>query len=354
MTSAPRRVMPSPRAAVRAQAKAMVDVAHALFGDELEELKLEPQAVLEDWGDVDVQLVAEPDSRDGERCSVAGAYIAVAGMRPVIQIAQAASAGRRAFTALHELGHHLQRTDDDLVIAGWNQPDPFEDLACDAFAAQMLLDDDIVTRLFGDQGPTVENTVQLRRETAASRSAVCVRAAQHLPAPGFAVLLDESGEVFFCATRDLFPLPRGSDQSSVPVVARALRDGRGRGRGERFLYRDGIEGQELFVQAGRFDGDLLLVLAVTDAAPWEGFVLPSRETGPRAATYECSDPGCGATYTSYERRCPSCDAPPCTECGRCCGDGRPTAAATTQKVCPSCYLSQPASAFDGDVCHDCA
>lgn len=53
-----------------------------------------------------------------------------------------ASRARRDFTALHELGHHLQQNSFDLMEAFARQPDGgvlLEDTACDAFAAEILL-----------------------------------------------------------------------------------------------------------------------------------------------------------------------------------------------------------------------
>src|SRR3712207_7445398 len=54
--------------------------------------------------------------------------------------------------------------------------------------------------------------------------------------------------VQFAAANGVPPVRRGSHQGTNPVIARALAGaGHATGRG-RFTYRDGIEGQELFVQ----------------------------------------------------------------------------------------------------------
>ncbi|WP_188780734.1 ImmA/IrrE family metallo-endopeptidase [Marmoricola endophyticus] len=330
----------------------MVEVAHSYFGADLDRFRTDPCEALDRWPDVALQLVEEPeDAADRDACSVAGAYIETGpGGMPVIQVGLAASPGRRAFTALHELGHHLQRTTIDLVEVIWNQNagDLFEDLACDAFAAEMLLPDVEVSRYIDDEGPTTDDIIRLFQAGPASRSAVCVRAAQRLPAPGLVALLTNEGQVFFCSTHNLPPLRRGSNQSADPVLERGLTNGRSSGRGH-FTYRDDIRGQELFIQTAAFDGDLLLAVAVTDSAPWEDFALPSRDAGPRAATYECADLACGATYTSWEQRCPRCAVPPCTECGRCA-----CVTTTAERQCMSCFLVQPSAGFVGDRCDDCA
>lgn len=361
--SGPRRGLPPapPRDLVRKQAQLMVEIARARLGAAFDDLCDDPCRTLIGWDEIDLRLVPEPtatafaagspnDSSVG--CSVAGAYLESHDptIPPIVQVAQSASPGRREFTALHELGHHLQRTDIDLAAVLWDQPalDAFEDMACDAFAANILLPDEAVDSVINTEGPTAGDVVALYERTRASRSAVCVRASQRLPAPGHVCLLDPVGEMFFAAASGMPPLGKGGDQSRVEVIARGLRTGNSRGRG-RFFYRDGILGDELFIQTAAMDG-YLVVVAVTDHAPWETtFVLPSRDVGPRARSYECADPTCGTTYFSYEKRCERCGVPPCTACGRC--SCTPNVA---EKTCTSCWLMKPAAFFDGDVCGDCA
>jgi hypothetical protein len=341
----------------------MVTEARARFGVDFGGVAADPCRALEAWAEVEFQLVPQPavtlglDGSAGEGCSVAGAYIdgdhagvpGVPARRPIVQVAEAATPGRRSFTALHELGHHLQRTDIELAAVLWEQPalDLFEDLACNAFAADVLLPEPAVDQVIGAKGPTAGDVVDLYVRSGASRSTVCVRAAQRLPAPGHVCLLDGDGKVFFSAPHGMPPLRKGSDQSRVDVVARGLNAGSGRGRG-RFVYRDGIEGDELFMQAANMDG-YLVVVAVTDRAPWEGFALPSREVGPRGSNYECADPACGATYVSFEPRCERCNVAPCTQCGRC-----SCTVAVTERTCTACWLVKNAAGFEGDVCGDCA
>jgi len=330
----------------------MVEVARGQFGADFDHLRVDPCGALEAWDEVEFQYVNQfQDATDGtDPCSVAGAYIEdTATGTPVIQVALAASLGRRAFTALHEFGHHLQRNVIELLEVTWDQSasELFEDLACDAFAAEMLLPDDEVSRYIDEKGPTADDIIRLFQASAASRSAVCVRAAQRLPAPGHVVLLTDEGEVFFSSSRDLPPLRRGSDQSAETAIELGLTQGRSRGRG-RFAYRDGILGDELFIQSATIDGDLLLVVAVTDSPPWEGFVLPSKDVGPQVSSYECSDLACGATYTSWEPRCPRCSVPPCNECGRCACTNT-----IAERTCDTCWMVKPAGGFIGDTCGDC-
>lgn len=370
MSSAPgtgprRRTAAPPKDLVRAQARRMVDVARIRFGDRFGDLTRDPCEALAGWDEIDFRLVPQPATTTGmdddAGCSVAGAYLEITdpqGHRdqtlPIVQVARAASLGRRSFTALHELGHHLQRTDIDLAGVLWDQQalDMFEDLACDAFAADMLLPERAVDTVIDTKGPTAGDVVALYERSGASRSAVCVRAAQRLASPGHVLLLNEDGTVFFAAAAGMPPLRKRSDQSRMDVVARGLRGGSSRGRG-RFVYRDGIEGDELFVQTAALDG-FLVVVAVVDRAPWEKFALPSRDVGPRASSYECADPACGATYVSFEPRCPKCQVAPCRDCGRCpcqvCGVGTES----SEKTCSNCWQVKNAAGFVGELCVDCA
>lgn len=317
------------------------------------DLNRDPVAVLSTWPEVTYREV--PSAATGGRCSVAGAYYGNE-EPPLLTVADAASPGRRAFTALHELGHHLQQSDLDLaetVDLHGSYAELFEDAACDAFAADVLLPEELVAQHLPEGTPTADHIVALHRDSTASRAAVCVRAAQHLTAPGHVLLLDADGTVQFAASH-LLPRPaRGSDQRGIPVLAQALTaTGHGRARGRtRLRYRDGIEGDELYAQAAPIDGYLVLV-AVTERAPWEtGFTLPIAQTGPRGRWLICEQPECGHEFQTFEAPCARCGTPTCPECGRC-----RCAPAVKEKTCSRCGLRLPARLFDGAStrCRDCS
>ncbi|MEV8372658.1 ImmA/IrrE family metallo-endopeptidase [Kribbella sp. NPDC056861] len=333
---------------VALQAANMVAVAKRIFGTDFGELHREPCDVLGRWDQIQLQFVLEVPAEGKAACSVAGAYIEDDQGVSTIQVALAASPRRRNFTALHELGHHLQRTDSGLAKAVWGQTPRalFEDVACDGFAAAILLPDAVVELAINQSGPTAGDLVTLYRRCSASRSAVCVQGARRLPAPGHVALLHPDGTVFFSSSRELPPLRRGSDQSGTPVIGRALSSGNGRGRG-RFTYRDGIQGQELYIQTTGMDG-FLLVVAVTDHAPWEEFALPSRDDRPRAGSYDCVNPACGTSYTTFAAGCSRCRVPPCPDCGRCACEP-----ALAERTCTSCWMVKPAAGFARGVCADC-
>jgi hypothetical protein len=340
------------RAAVRAQVQAMLDVLDRVLPGQRDALSHDPVEVLRAWPAVNYREV--PLAAAGGRCSVAGAYYGTE-QPPLLTVADAASRGRRAFTALHELGHHLQQSDLDLadtVDLHSDSSEIFEDTACDAFAADILLPDELVARHLPGGTPTADHIVALHASSVASRAAVCVRAAQHLTAPGHVLLLDGEGIVQFAASH-LMPRPaRGSNQSHAPVIGQALTDltGRGRARGRaRLRYRDGIEGDELYVQAAPIDG-YLVVVAVADHAPWEhGFTLPLAQTGPRAIWRICEHFECGREFRTFDAACARCGVPACTECRRC-----RCAPAVKEKPCPGCFTVYPLTYFDGDRCRDCS
>lgn len=314
-------------------------------------LAQDPEAAVELWGQVRVRRVPADETSKG--CSVAGAYVWDE-VPPVLAVARSTSTGRQRFTLLHELGHHLQQTDVGLaqVLADAGvRSRTLEEAACDAFAAAVLLPEEKVQRIIPREGPTVSSIADLRRDSGASRAAVCVRAAQRLTSPGQVLLLEYDGTVQFASAHGVPPVARGSSQADAPVIQDALGSAGGIRKGQtRLLYRDGIRGQELFAQAGELDG-YLVVVTMVDRPPWEDrFVLPSRETGPSARTWLCEQPGCNAEFQSFEPTCSKCRAPECPECGLCACVSR-----VKTRVCKNCFTEYSLVCFNGDatVCNEC-
>lgn len=337
------------RTAARDQARAILVTLEATEPGLTAQLADNPVAVLTSRADMTVRSVPEAQTDAG--CSVSGAYIADC-TPPVLAVAESASAGRRAFTVLHEFGHHLQQSQPTLMTALLAQPDGghgLEDAACDAFAAAVLLPDQLVDAHIGPGGPTADGVVSLWRASTASRAAVCVRAAERLPSPGHVVLLDPAGQVEFAAAHGLPPVRRGSSQARIPVVRDALTNGRLRGRGRtRLTYRDGISGAELWAQATEM-GNYLLVVAVTDRAPWETFAPPSRDQAPTGRTWICGH--CEHEFITFDSPCRRCHNAACPECGRCSCPSR-----IEERQCDKCSLVLPARMFEGTSarCRDCS
>ncbi|MFB7808554.1 ImmA/IrrE family metallo-endopeptidase [Streptomyces virginiae] len=334
------------RAAARVQSQAMLTVLHRDRPEAIQQLGAGALHELRQWPDLEVRDI--PDARSGNGCSVSGAYFA--GTPAVLAVAASTSLARRDFTALHELGHHLQQTTVELMGILLDQPDggtALEESACDAFAAEILLPQTLADRYIPATGPTADAAVALWRASNASRMAACVKASERLPAPGHVLLVDSDGVLAFAASHGLPPLRRGSDQSHVPVLRTALSSrGRSEGRG-RFAYRDGILGEELYLQTAEIDGYLLAV-AVTDLAPWRSFAPSARQPGPEPTEYACTH--CGEDFTSYAPACTRCESAPCPDCGRCgCDRG------VSERQCSSCFVVHPLAMFDGasDRCRDC-
>jgi Zn-dependent peptidase ImmA (M78 family) len=195
---------------VREQVAAIFVELEARWPGGVEHLRADTVAAMTGWPEVEVRMV--PESAVDAGCSVTGAYLYDDG-HPVIAVAESASPARRAFTGDHELGHHLQQTTDHLIDA-LLRPDvdsrALEEAACNGFAAQLLIPEQLTDRHIGSAGPTAHDIVDLWRDSNASRQAVCARAAERLPAPGHVLLLDSDGVITFSSSRGEFPTPRCS------------------------------------------------------------------------------------------------------------------------------------------------
>ncbi|MEN3539354.1 ImmA/IrrE family metallo-endopeptidase [Microbispora sp. ZYX-F-249] len=337
--------------AVQMQVTAMLDLLERDRPGMLDRLRTDALAELQTWPEVRVHLVTEA-LPTAEGCSVAGSY-GDEEQPPALCVVRSASTRRRQFTVLHELGHHLQRTDLDLgtavVLA---DGDRFEDDACDLFAARVLLPDSLVASCFDDRTPIPGDIVALYRKSSASRAACMVRAAEHLSSFGAVVLYDAAGVVSFAAARgSVYPPARGSDQSQTALVAAALRDpSRADGMpftvdDTRIRYRSGHASGPLYGQATWCDGYLVAVL-VEHHAPWRTFspprdIIPSRQ--PQWAE-------CQVCVNSYEVTdiCGTCGEPRCPS-GHC------ECSLRRERHCERCKLTYGPAMFPGNgaICRDC-
>ena len=225
-----------------------------------------------------------------------------------------------------------------------------EDEACNSFAGLILLPDAAAADHFSDRGPTARDTVALWDASHASRAAVCVRAVEHLPAPGHVILLEQDGHVSFAASRGLPSVRRDSDQSAAEVIGAALGRYPMRGRGRtRLRYRNGITGDELYVQVAEMNGYAVAVLVV-DHAPWETFSPPSVDTGPQGREWICTR--CDDEFVSYSAPCARCGSPTCPTCERCACTAGPAA---PDRMCDTCTIMRAGTMYEpgGTTCADC-
>src|SRR5688572_9533633 len=80
-----------------------------------------------------VAVTERPERRGAEGCGVDGAYFP---SPPRIVVAASESIRRRAFTALHELAHHLIRHNWSLFVLAARRS--MEEKVCNEFAAEIL------------------------------------------------------------------------------------------------------------------------------------------------------------------------------------------------------------------------
>jgi hypothetical protein len=332
------------------QAERMLQVLGREWPQSRERLQRDALAELRRWPEVQIQAV--PETQTDQRCSVAGGYVHTT-TPPTLTVTMALSPGRRAFTALHELGHHLQKTDVDLAVAVRSQRadiTDFEDAACDAFAARVLIPDIVLPAPALGRSPTAADVVTLFERTHASRAACCARMADRLTGHGVITLLDDAGMVAFAAGRgEVYPPARGSDQSPTPLVARALRTHAGtRHDSTHVLYRNGSKSMDLYGDAAWCDGYLITV-AVTDRPGWKAFALPRPATGKIISHQRDWCELCEDEFAAIDR-CDRCRQPRCPA-GHCaCSTAR-------DRVCRQCYMKKHPAQFpgpDADKCTECA
>jgi hypothetical protein len=334
----------------QAQAKLMEAVAESIHPGAITRLRADPLGELSNWDDLAVIEIDE--SSDSSTCSVAGNYQP---NPPTLVVTKSLSPGRRGFTALHELGHHLQQTDLSLgnAVFGYSDPDQFEEEACDAFAAGVLLPDDQLRARIGPRGPTAQDVVDLYRvHSSASREACCVWAARHLQGAGAVVLLDNAGVVRFAAPKSFIPPAKNSDQAHTPLIEAALRNrDSGATRDETFVtYRNGGTSETIYGQARWFDATYLVAVLARDNAAWKPLALPRPYSGnpgsPRWWTCEICDDS-----FSVAERCTRCGEPQCAN-GHC---GCHAKRVANDRTCPGCYLVLHPSRFDGgsELCREC-
>jgi hypothetical protein len=320
-------------------------------------LASDPFAEIDGWSEVQIRIVPEPrhvpaDARLG--CSVAGGYLWQS-QPPTLVVAESMSVRRQRFTLLHELGHHVQRNDQALGAAVLDsvESESFEDVACDAFAADILLPAELVDDVMGDRGPTVDNAIELFHRSQASRAAICVRLASRLATIGVFAVYNPDGTANFAASRGaIFPPKRTSDQSGNPLVAAALANPYAEHVIERddarISYSTGHTSNRLYGQAAWCDG-LLLAVMVEFGATWKPLSLPQDGTAVEAPDGHWGDcETCGANF-AVTTRCASCGEPKCPS-GHC------QCTLASERMCQRCFLVKHPAQFSGDadICSECA
>lgn len=321
------------------------DLLAALGDDALDALQRHP--------DVTLRLVPESDTEGG--CTVAGGYRG-SESPPALIVTRSLSPRRRAFTALHEFGHHLQRTTLDLaeVLLQHTAEEDLEEAACQVFASRVLLPDALVNELTPARGPDATTVAEFFARSNASRAACCVRAAELLAGGGAVVMYRENGTVDMAVSTGLIPPARGSDQSTTPLLARMLARPNGTVEHDNTViaYSTGTS-DLLYGQATWVDGYIVAILML-DNASWKPLALPRPSTG--AYTGPSTWATCSHCYTSFEITadvCSRCTTPRCPSRHCDCPNS------TGERTCPECHLSLAKSRFADfadptSPCRDCA
>jgi hypothetical protein len=283
-------------------------------------------------------------------CSIAACYLRSPN-RSRILVADDASPGRRAFSALHEYCHHLRDQVDSFVDALWTAPDGgrrLEEQVCDAFAARILAPPAKVAAVLGG-GVTASGVLRLFNELPASREACAVAAARAMTSAGYVMLLDSEGNAIFTArSGDVFPVRRGTPQDST-LLSAVLMSGSRSGTG-RVSYHSGVQSAEFLLDVSY--GEPYRVAVWAEHSPgWGGLTIGLATDTTRNAGY-CEN--CRTDFESFAPLCAGCDESRCPTCGRCaCASPPPTAGA---RVCEKCCLELPARCFSSQeqsLCVDC-
>lgn len=347
-------VVPHDPASLRRYGRMLVESLQQADPNQYAQLARDPLNTVQAWPGVDV-VVFEPTGgsrRDG--CSVYGYYMRKR-KPPKIGIARATSTGRMHFTALHELGHHLQPDHPKIAADLYRYDDEYrslEDRICDAFAAEILTPDDIVEQTFtkGHLGPTASDVVKLFEQTRASRAACCVRAAQHLRHEGWVILADLHGVVEFAAAANHnFRLAPGTAQPGNSPISLAGRTNSAQGQMP-VTYPSGKTSPHYNIDAVK-DGNYVFAVLSLGATPWNPAPVPGRLRVPGGVSVICPHPACEHEWVATGDRCDRCGEFECPRCGRC---SCVTAARNT--LCPGCYIQRPPAEFpDGsEICVYCA
>ncbi|KAB1909015.1 ImmA/IrrE family metallo-endopeptidase [Micromonospora sp. AMSO1212t] len=302
------------------------------------------------WADV---IVREVYADIAGGCSVAG-HCNLITTPAEITVVRNASHGRRIFTLLHEIAHFLQQNDELWTDGALSRQQDFgrrlEEQVCDAFAAEVLLGNDLPDRIIGASPITASLVQQLFEASQASRSACCVKVAQLLPCEGWVLLTDLDGTVQFAAVSgNRIPPRRGTYQGSGHVSQVAGRLGTSRQEDSWVAFPSGRRWRPLYADSVRDPSFRYVYTVLTeDVPPW----LPSytqRRRAPADTSWDCHV--CEAVFNVRPASCAACNEPTCPRCGMCACEQR-----VHERRCERCFLVHGIAMFEGSssVCRECS
>lgn len=356
MTDSARSVRIRARLDAPAHVDRMMASLLAREGVTFEEIRQDPIRWLSQWSEVEVFDLERSRTASDERCDVDGLYRGEE-IPPRIGVAFSRTRERMNFTALHELGHHIQLTDEDLLETLLERGDggrALEEEACDAFAAAVLIPEATASSVLGQRTPSADAVVSLWRAlSTVSRSAVAMRARGQIDGDGHVVVLSGTGEVTFATSTTAVRPTRHSDQTATAIweaIGRGPVGATVTARGQ-FAYNSVLAGDTYFMQAAPA-GSGYIVVAATERVPWT-FSVARHEHVPYGRSYVCVHLGCAADFRAAPHdACPACGNPTCPICQRCgC-----SVAAPSEFQCTECFLLKSGSqqSATAGICEECA
>lgn len=324
--------------------------------DDVELLRTESVDAIEVLYDIPVTLVERGTIPGG--CGVEGRYFS---NPPRIQVAMSYTQRRRAFTALHELAHHLVGVVDnaDIAVALAKFPQfgkRAEEAVANEFAARILIPEVLCRKHIASTGPTAANVATLYDESRGSLRACLLRAAGFQRDDGYIVMARDGVVEYAQPTAGAYDTGSGGRHPHDHLFQHAERKGSDTRSPVRLIGRSGVESRE-------FHGDAIshrdYVLAVLTAArrPTWGPTQAGLDIHPVWLDVDCED--CQRTTWGF-RLCPTCKGAVCAnenehDAGRCEWCECRSSAVLLRRLCTSCSNQKHVSQFEsgGETCSDC-
>jgi Zn-dependent peptidase ImmA (M78 family) len=324
--------------------------------DDIELLRTESIDAIEVLFDVPVTLVERGTIPGG--CGVEGRYF---DNPPHIQVATSYTKRRRAFTALHELAHHLvgiaDNADIAIALAGFPRfGEKTEETIANEFAARILIPEGLCTDHIASTGPTAANIATLYDQSQGSLRACLLRAAGFQPDEGYIVMARDGVVEYAQPTAGAYDTGSGGRHPHSHLFQQAERNGSATRSPVRLIARSGVESREFHGDATSHRDYVLAVLTSARRPTW-GPTQTGLDLNPVWLEVDCED--CRRTTWGF-RLCPTCKGAVCANesertpvrCDWC--DCR-SAAVLLRKLCTRCSSQKHVSQFEsgGDICSDC-
>lgn len=301
-----------------------------------------------------ILVSAVPSSDATDACSCDGAYFH--DQRAICYVATPRSR-RENFTVLHEFGHHLVMSDDEMLSeladADAEGGVAVEERICDAFAGRILIPDGAVVAVLGGRRPRAADVRALYDATAGSMEACAVRLAERIGCEGYVALLDrQRRELRFASPSAEFNYGwrRGTALPADHPAWQAGADGTYVGEGD--VVWTSRSRKRFWLDAIGAGGIVIAIFSADCYWPHAGLTILDepgvRPAGPQGYSGICRH--CGGPAWGM-RACEVCGDARCRVCGRC-GCGAPAPAI---KICTKCHFSKGKAQFRAgqSVCREC-